>query len=1181
MWRRLFYLFDTSAFPPRWQCGGGWQQEPFWGWLHIGSDVAIWGAYTAIPFVLIYFLRKRPDLPFPKILWLFVAFIFACGTVHLVEATLFWWPAYRFSGLVKLTTAVVSWATVFALLPLLPLVFAFRTPAQLEDLVRQRTEELQALAKQLQREVEQRTEIARELGEKEARLRLALRAGRMGTWDWELSTGATVLDPVERELTGLTGDVIHIESFYDRVLPDDVPELRSAVRRAVENGEEYNHEFRWKMPDGRVRWLAGRGEVEFNAADQAVRMRGVNFDITEERTAREQMLESEAFLRSILDSSADNIQVLDGDGRLLSMNPPGLRAMEIDDLTTVQGSDWRAFWPDICPDELAQAIQAAVSGGQGRFQGNCKTAKGQMKTCDVICTRIGTGVGGQQRILCISRDITELRTVSKARQESEERFRVLADNIAPFAWMTDETGAIVWFNKRWFDYTGTTVDQVKGWGWQTVAHPDHAERVVKKFRECLRTGVEWDDTFPLRAADGSYRWFLSRARAIRDENGKILQWFGSNTDITDQMAAERSLARAHAQLESIVNAAADGIVTLDEKGRILSANSTVEQLFGFPTEEVVGRPIVDFIAWAKKHVTDAQAPRGFLVGKGLEAIGKKKDGTVVPLEVSVSDTNLGKRKLYAAIIRDVTERKRTEETLRIRLRAIEFATNGILITDAHSPDNAIVYVNPAFEQLTGYSSAETLGRNCRFLQGKGTDPEAVAVMRDAIRDRLECRVTLLNYRKDGSRFWNEVHVSPVQDDQGDVTHFIGIQSDITGRIRYEHRLREAQIQADSANRAKSEFLANVSHEIRTPMTAILGCADSLYRQLDDPDPKDVVRMIRDQGQLLLGILNDVLDLSKIEAGKLEIHVELCDPVRVIGDVHSLMHSQAVEKGIELRTTYQTQIPDVIETDPLRFRQILLNVVSNAIKFTEKGYVEVQVSSRRRAQQMVLHIAVKDTGIGIPPDRIDTIFEAFVQQPNPLTARFHGTGLGLTICQKLVQMLGGSITVSSAEGEGSTFVIELPVGSIGPLQMKNPDELIRRTATRDSQMSMDVFIPCRVLVAEDTRAIQFMLTRMLTDSVTSLAVAENGEQAIAAVEKAAASGTPFDLLLMDMHMPVLNGFDATRKLRELGFTLPIIALTAGAMAGDREKCLAAGCTDYLPKPIDRVELFGKLEQYCGE
>lgn len=1191
MIQSVLHLLDTTDFPPRWSCGAGWQAEPFWGWLHIGSDLAIWSAYLAIPILLAYFLRHRSDIPFPRVMWLFVAFIFACGTAHLIEAGIFWWPIYRVSGIVKFLTAVVSWMTVYAMVPIVPRLLTFRSPTELEDVVRQRTVELQHLMTKLQAEADRRSAIAKELEVKEARLRMALRAGGMGTWEWDFSTNQIAMDTLELELTALTNVAglsgkIHSEAFFERVCPADLPALQVAIEDAKSQRQEYNHEFRLVLADGSLRWLAGRGEVEFDTAGKPLRMRGINYDTTEARLAHRNLSENEAFLRSILDSSADCIQVLDLEGHLLSINRAGQIALAIDNFETWRGRTWQSLWPDEYALETKHVLRTAQEGGMGRFLGTCPAHDGTLKTWDVIMTPIGNVREGALRLLCISRDMTAMQDISRERDETEIRFRALADNMAQLAWMADAEGAILWYNQRWFDYTGTTLEQVQGSGWHVVQHPEHLDRVAAKFQQCVQTETDWEDTFPLRGVDGTYRWFLSRARPIRNEHGQVVRWFGTNTDITDRLAADQAFMRAHAQLKSIVDAAADAIVTIDEHGQILTANSAIEQIFGYLPLEAVGQSIDLLIPPLDNprpaiRKGNSLANSQLIIGKGRECIGRRKDGSRVPLDVSLSQSHSGQRHFYAGIIRDISERKRTEGELRIRTRAIECATNGILIAEALSSNNAIVYVNPAFEELTGYSASDAVGKNCGFLEGPGTDVAQAAVIQQAFQQHEECHVTILHYLKDGTSFWNDLHISPVQDEAGHVTHFIAILSDITGRIHYEQQLQEAQKQADSANRAKSEFLANMSHEIRTPLTAILGCADVLFRQIEDPDPKDVVRMIRDQGHSLMGILNDVLDLSKIEAGKLEICIEECELLRVLGDVHFLMNSQAVEKGIELRTSYLTNVPAQIRTDPLRMRQILLNLVSNAIKFTNAGYVEMQVSCIDAEGEARLQIAIKDTGIGIAGDRLQTIFEAFAQVRSPLTSRTSGTGLGLTICQKLVQMLGGTITVTSQEGVGSRFVLELLLGKIDTPRLKDPGDVSRRAALHDSQMSIDLTVPCRVLIAEDTRGIQFMMTRMLQDVVTSLKVVDNGELAIEEIIRASQSPTPYDVVLMDMQMPVMNGFEATKKLRELGYHLPIIALTAGAMSGDKESCLAAGCTDYLPKPIDRLELIDKLQDYCGQ
>jgi CheY-like chemotaxis protein len=331
-------------------------------------------------------------------------------------------------------------------------------------------------------------------------------------------------------------------------------------------------------------------------------------------------------------------------------------------------------------------------------------------------------------------------------------------------------------------------------------------------------------------------------------------------------------------------------------------------------------------------------------------------------------------------------------------------------------------------------------------------------------------------------------------------------------------------------------------------------------------------MIRNQGRMLLGILNDILDLSKIEAGRLDIHEEDCSIVSVISEVRSLLEPQADEKGISLETTYATRMPALMQTDPLRVRQILMNLVGNAVKFTDAGSVTIVSRCDRSTNPPLLTIEVRDTGIGIPPELLMTVFEAFSQIQPAMTRRIGGTGLGLTISQRLVRMLGGQIGVESRVGEGTVFTVQLPVTSSAPLLFEPADSLAEAADEQHrSRDSIDVMVPATVLVAEDTRGIQFMIRRMLEDAGATVAVVDNGERAVAEVLKAQQAGRPFDVVLMDMQMPVMTGFDATARLRAHGSKVPIIALTAAAMRGDREKCLQSGCDEYLSKPVDRHAL----------
>jgi CheY-like chemotaxis protein len=370
----------------------------------------------------------------------------------------------------------------------------------------------------------------------------------------------------------------------------------------------------------------------------------------------------------------------------------------------------------------------------------------------------------------------------------------------------------------------------------------------------------------------------------------------------------------------------------------------------------------------------------------------------------------------------------------------------------------------------------------------------------------------------------------------------------------------------------------MSHEIRTPLTAILGCADILVRDAREAENREMAEMIRNQGELLTGILNDVLDLSKIEAGKLEIRAESCSLAAIVADVRSLLEPSAREKGNEMQVVFDTPLPRAIHTDPLRLRQILINLVSNAIKFTHAGNVTIAARYNAAATRP-LAISVSDTGIGIPPESLGRIFEAFRQADNSRRQRHTGSGLGLTICQRLSHMLGGEIEAQSQLERGTTMTVHLPHSGAAELVVLSVDEIAPTLAQRPSADDLPPAPRCKVLAAEDSRGIQVLLKRLLQPLVGELKIVEDGEQAIAELQASIAAGVPYDLVLMDMQMPVLDGYSATQRLREAGIATPIIALTASAMAGDREKCLAAGCNTYLSKPLDRAQLVSAIAQWA--
>jgi Amt family ammonium transporter len=399
-------------------------------------------------------------------------------------------------------------------------------------------------------------------------------------------------------------------------------------------------------------------------------------------------------------------------------------------------------------------------------------------------------------------------------------------------------------------------------------------------------------------------------------------------------------------------------------------------------------------------------------------------------------------------------------------------------------------------------------------------------------------------------------------------------------------LQEASDAEWTANQAKSEFLANMSHEIRTPMTAILGFSDLLLENLECQENIAAANTIKRNGQHLLALINDILDLSKIEAGKLDVETIEVSPSEVIGTVTSLMRVRAEAKGLALSTEYHGAIPATILTDPTRFRQILTNLVGNAIKFTTTGSVRLVVQLVRGTTESVgdpldrLQVDVTDSGIGMTPEQASKLFQPFVQADSSTTRRFGGTGLGLTISKQLAEMLGGNIKTTSIAGEGSTFSVTINTGPLDDVEMlENVSETLAET-TLNIKRSTDVVskLNCRILLAEDGPDNQRLITFVLQKAGAEVASAETG---LVAHDMALASrdaGDPFDVILMDMQMPVMDGYEAVRKLRDAGYTEPIIALTANAMAGDEAKCRKAGCDRYATKPIDAPKLIATIASF---
>ncbi|MBB3209225.1 PAS domain S-box-containing protein [Rhodopirellula rubra] len=462
-----------------------------------------------------------------------------------------------------------------------------------------------------------------------------------------------------------------------------------------------------------------------------------------------------------------------------------------------------------------------------------------------------------------------------------------------------------------------------------------------------------------------------------------------------------------------------------------------------------------------------------------------------------------------------------------------------------------------------------------------------AALRGESNGIMQCEHRVL--RPDQTVRWVNVRKHFFFDEDRNPSRALVAVQDITARVEREQELEVAKREADAASRAKSDFLANMSHEIRSPMAAILGYADLI--QPSSPGDAEMIETIRQNGRFLLSLINDILDLSRIEAGKMDLDLLEFSPIELVESVASLMSVRAAEKSLDFLTEYETPIPSTIKSDPLRIRQILINLVGNAIKFTDAGQVRLVTRYERSLAQ--LSFAVIDTGVGIDAENQKRLFQNFEQADNSIVRQYGGSGLGLSISKQLAEMLGGDIEMTSSPNQGSTFRLiltgiesmdarlvnlndrDVSVRDAGHRRTDAPDRLPATSQTAEPFRS-----GLRALVVDDRRDIRFLTARFIEKLNGCVVEASSGREAVRILTASPSAAEQFDVVLMDVQMPEMDGLTATKALRHANVTLPIIALTANAMDSDRDACLAAGYTDYLSKPVDSIKLTEVLKRYCG-
>ncbi|MCC5861989.1 MAG: response regulator [Gammaproteobacteria bacterium] len=650
------------------------------------------------------------------------------------------------------------------------------------------------------------------------------------------------------------------------------------------------------------------------------------------------------------------------------------------------------------------------------------------------------------------------------------------------------------------------------------------------------------------------------------------------------------------QLRVILDAVPALVFYKDHQNRILGLNRMAAASLKRPAHELVGRSLDELVPESEAYAYLAEDRE--ILASGQPRLGALKsyrghgqrERTIRYDKVPLRGVD-GRFDRLVAVATDITEQVMRERALAEITAALEAANDCIFMFDAETL--RIVYANQGARQHIGYDAGTLASMTPMDINPQYDEAQIRALTIPLQQDPGESFVFRTIHRhRDGHDIPVEVSLQYVPG--SGAGRFIGIVRDIRARLEQEASLEKARREAEAASQAKSEFLANMSHEIRTPMTAILGFAELL-----DPDGEDdrltgedaavALRTIRRHARHLLTVLDDILDVSKIEAGRLRLERLAVDPRALAEETAAMIEARAREKGLELHVEIAAQTPAHMCCDPTRLRQILLNLLSNAVKFTAHGSVTLRLTAPAADR---VAFSVIDTGIGMNAEALETTrrFEAFSQADSSTTRRFGGTGLGLRISHALARLLGGALAIESVVDQGSTFTLTLPVNAEEvtapaptPAAQASGDDIHRANSAREASVTRRPaaasLADVRVLLAEDGPDNQRLISFHLERAGARVSVAGNGLLAVQQIEAADADSRP-DVVLMDMQMPELDGYGATRRLREQGFTGPIIAVTAHAMSGDRERCLAAGCDDYLTKPIDRGLLIATVQRHAA-